>query len=335
MYVMLVSLEEKTRSNYGAGLLRFTQFCDTHGISETDRCPASEVLISTFIASYAGLRSSDCINSWLSGIKWWHIFQGAEWYGGDVLATVKKGVAKLVPESSRRDKRDPVTLERMHCLLHGLDLSNAKDAAVYGASSVAFHGLCRSAKLSIPSRNLFDPSRHVTNAVHIDYGTTILGVEHASFKIPWSKTNGIKGAKVTPTDINDPMKPVAALRHHKSANANVPKGAPLFAYETSDGGWEPLTKHNWLARCNKVWVAAGYQPLLSHAFHIGGCTEMLLRGINPDIVCVQGRWKSKAFLEYWRKIQSILPLFISQSFLSARSALVKSSMSRFASKYLL
>jgi hypothetical protein len=63
-----------------------------------------------------------------------------------MLATVKKGVAKLVPESSQRDKRDPVTLERMHCLLHGLDLSNAKDMAVYGASSVAFHGLCRSAE---------------------------------------------------------------------------------------------------------------------------------------------------------------------------------------------
>ena len=63
-----------------------------------------------------------------------------------MLAMVKKGVAKLVPESSRRDKRNLVTLEHMHCLLHGLDLSNVKDAAVYGASSVAFHGLCRSAK---------------------------------------------------------------------------------------------------------------------------------------------------------------------------------------------
>ena len=66
---MLLSLEEKTRSNYGAGLLRFTQFCDSHNISEIDRCPASEVIISAFIASYAGLRSSDCINGWLLGIK--------------------------------------------------------------------------------------------------------------------------------------------------------------------------------------------------------------------------------------------------------------------------
>ncbi|KAG1756158.1 hypothetical protein EDD22DRAFT_957328 [Suillus occidentalis] len=29
---------------------------------------------------------------------------------------------------------------------------------------------------------------------------------------------------------------------------------------------------------------------------------------------MQGRWKSRAFLEYWRKIESILPLFITASF---------------------
>jgi hypothetical protein len=149
--VMLSSLEEKTRSNYGAGLLRFTQFCDANNITEQQRCPASEILISAFVASYAGLRSADCINGWLSGIKWWHIFQGADWHGADMLSSVKKGIAKAVPESSRRDKREPVTLERMHCLLLGLDLTNAKDAAVYAASSVAFHGICRSDE----PRNLF------------------------------------------------------------------------------------------------------------------------------------------------------------------------------------
>jgi len=50
-----------------------------------------------------------------------------------------------VPGSSQHSKKDPVTLEHMHCLLLGLNLSNAKDVAVYGAFSIAFHGLCRSA----------------------------------------------------------------------------------------------------------------------------------------------------------------------------------------------
>jgi hypothetical protein len=101
---MLLSLEEKTHSNYGASLLQFTQFCYYHNISEADRCPASEVIISAFIASYAGLHLVDCINGWLSGIKWWHTFHGAKWNGDHMLATVKKGIAKLVPDSFRQDK---------------------------------------------------------------------------------------------------------------------------------------------------------------------------------------------------------------------------------------
>ena len=192
----------------------------------------------------------------------------------------------------------------------------------------------RSGKLCVPSRPLFDPSRHVSNTTCIVYGVTATGVQHASFDIPWSKTTGIKGAKITITDVDDPTSPIPALKHHQLANANVPKGAPLFAYETADGGWAPLTKDNWLSRCNEIWTAAGFHPLLAHAFRIGGCTEMLLRGVQPEVVCVQGRWKSKSFLEYWRKIQSILPIFISKSFSSAHLALVNSSVSIFCVKYL-
>jgi len=143
MDVMLSSLDSKTRSNYGAGLLRFTQFCDQLCIPEKERCPASEVLISAFIASYAGRRSTDCINGWLAGLRFWHTYQGATWLGGSILRSVKKGVAKSVPESSHRKKCNPVTLEHMHCLLRYLDLSNAKDAAIYSASTAAFHGICR------------------------------------------------------------------------------------------------------------------------------------------------------------------------------------------------
>ena len=52
--VMLFSLDENTRSNYGAGLLCFTQYCDTHSILECNRMPASETLLSAFSASASG-----------------------------------------------------------------------------------------------------------------------------------------------------------------------------------------------------------------------------------------------------------------------------------------
>jgi hypothetical protein len=199
---------------------------------------------------------------------------------------------------------------------------------------VLFPIFFRSGELCVPSRNLFDSSKHVSNNTHIDFSLSPSGVRSAIFDIPWSKTEGSKGAKIVLTDLIDPTSPVPALRHHLAANTNVPAGAPLFAFETDDGGWEPLTKSNWSARCNEIWVAAGFAPLKAHAFCIGGCTELLLRSTNPDIVCVQGRWKSRAFLVYWRKIQRVLSLFISNSFSASRVALVNSSMSSFRSKFL-
>jgi hypothetical protein len=134
----------------------------------------------------------------------------------------------------------------------------------------------RSSELCVPSHNLYDPTKHISNNVLINFDTTITSIEHASFPIPWLKTDGHEGAIISLTSLNDPTSPIPAIHHHKFTNANVPIGAPLFAYKTSDGGWEPLTKCNWLYRCNEVWTAAGLPMLKAHAFHIGGCTEMLL-----------------------------------------------------------
>ena len=49
---------------------------------------------------------------------------------------------------------------------------------------------------------------------------------------------------------------------------------------------------------------------MGHNFHIGGTTHLLLLGMDPFIVMVQGHWKSDAFLTYWCHCEEILPLFI-------------------------
>ena len=94
-----------------------------------------------------------------------------------------------------------------------------------------------------------------------------------------------------------------------------------------------MTKGWFMDRCEEVWEAAGLPRLSGHAFRIGGATELLLRGTPPEVVAVQGRWKSQAFLEYWRRIEGILPLFITNSFRSSRAALVVRTMSSFRSRF--
>ena len=75
--VVLSSIEPRTRKNYGAGLLRFHQFCDRHKISEALRMPASELLLGAFVSDWAGRVSSGTVDNWLAGLRFWHMSNSA------------------------------------------------------------------------------------------------------------------------------------------------------------------------------------------------------------------------------------------------------------------
>ncbi|KAG1732516.1 hypothetical protein EDB19DRAFT_1640184, partial [Suillus lakei] len=143
--VMIQSLDEDTRSNYGAGLLRFTQFCDLHNVPEPSRMPASSELLAAFLANAASTVSSSAANSWMAGLHYWHSVNGADWHGGesDVLRHIRRGLSKLTPPSSKRTKRPPVTVAALSQLALGLDLNNSFDIAVFATACVAFWSCCR------------------------------------------------------------------------------------------------------------------------------------------------------------------------------------------------
>jgi len=82
-----------TLSNYSAGLIRFTKFCDDFGIPEEVRMPASDTLLSMFILSRAiGSVSKSTMKTWVEGLRLWHVINDAPWHGGSVLnCTLKVG----------------------------------------------------------------------------------------------------------------------------------------------------------------------------------------------------------------------------------------------------
>lgn len=137
---MVRAIEPDTRKNYGAGLLRFTQFCDCLHISEDARMPATELLVSAFVATWAGKVSKSTIDTWLAGLAFWHALNGATWPADRTLRITCNAALKLEP--LKKPKRPPVTLEHMHALRARLDLTDAFDAAVYAVACCAFWG-CR------------------------------------------------------------------------------------------------------------------------------------------------------------------------------------------------
>ncbi|KAJ3910822.1 hypothetical protein F5877DRAFT_86976 [Lentinula edodes] len=51
---LLTATTHDTRQSYGAGLLRFNQFCDAESIPEGARMPASAILLGAFVAEFMG-----------------------------------------------------------------------------------------------------------------------------------------------------------------------------------------------------------------------------------------------------------------------------------------
>jgi len=131
--------------------------------------------------------------------------------------------------------------------------------------------------------NAFDPLKHADRSERSQpkSSTASNGVEFAAFHIPWTKVTLRAGADISVTARpDDPSCPLAALRHHMNCNtdAKIPSSAPMFSFETADGGWSPMTKTWFMSRCNEVWVAAGLPDMPGHGFRIGGATHLLLMG---------------------------------------------------------
>src|SRR5882724_8895449 len=90
--ILVKAVKPKTLSNYGAGLLRFIQFCDALNILEDLWMPAPEWLLSIFITTRgAGSVSGGTLRSWLLGLQLWHVINGASWHGTAHLKMAVQG----------------------------------------------------------------------------------------------------------------------------------------------------------------------------------------------------------------------------------------------------
>lgn len=98
--------------------------------------PASEALLAAFVAEWEGKVARTTVDSWLDGLTFWHIINGAPWNGDRMVRQALKAILKGEPEKAV--KRSPVTVEHLHALRKHLDMSNTFDAAVYAIACIAF-----------------------------------------------------------------------------------------------------------------------------------------------------------------------------------------------------
>lgn len=171
-------------------------------------------------------------------------------------------------------------------------------------------------RTSLATSSYCIPEKHVSRSVVFQRRTLPNGLSSMAFHIPWLKTTKNDHLDIVCTDNGEPSFTVTALEHHLNNSAGLPDDAPLFAFRAKEGVWSLMTRDLFLGRQQPP---VSYRSLLPHR----GATELLLRGVPPEVVATQESWKSSAFPVYWRNIESVLPLSITDTFCNSRAKFVK------------
>ena len=294
------AVDKTTQKKDASRLREFLSFCNSLGIDPGRALPVSEDILLAWASSYAGVLAGKTVSAKLLAIRKEHDRRGLAWHGGERLRRVLKGVEELRPQSSFRDKRAPVTVPMLEDINKGLSRSSGLDICIRAICLLAFFCQLRAGEILPPTQDLgkFLPHRHATFS-HIAESTADNGA--CNLHLPWSKTQKARGDDVWIPRQEAPLDPIHALHKHFLKNRLL-LTHPIAAYRDALDNVVTLTRSKFVRRINQILRATGkhYPRISGHCFRIGGTTFYLVSGVPPDMVKKFGRWRSQAFLQYWR-----------------------------------
>ncbi|KAF8122380.1 hypothetical protein EV363DRAFT_1182750 [Boletus edulis] len=305
------SWSEKTKETYGSSLLVFHVFCDIHEVPDEQRAPASQSLLSSFVAGCAGSYSGSAISNHIAGIRAWHLLHGVPWrINASETQSIVEGATRLAPSSLALLKRAPFERRILLLFLTYLNLSEPRDAAIFACIVITFYSVSRLGEFTVPSLvkyasspSLFIQRQHLTPSYDHNNIPTL------SFCIPVTKCS--KTGETTQCATLDHLTdPVTWLQNHFNIN-NPGSSNHLFAWRHPKG-LRPLTKTEVTKRIQEIVTRHNLPTLKGHSLRIGGTLHYLLLGTPFDVVQAMGRWSSNSFTLYLRKHAIILAPYLQE-----------------------
>jgi hypothetical protein len=198
----------------------------------------------------------------------------------------------------------------LQLLVTGLNLNEAEDTAAFAVAMASFFGQLRLGEILGSTQDVYNPKAKNLPTVD-DVHVPCEPERSPTMFLPTTKTTSTRGDTVAlPTQLA-PLDPVTAIKHHILSNG-LQSHHPISSYYKA-GQRLLLTKCKFLKRCNDIWSRHGYNRFTGHSFRIGGTTYYLLNHRDPLVVKITGRWKSDAFLRYWRSIDMLASIHLGQS----------------------
>ncbi|KAF8237350.1 hypothetical protein L208DRAFT_1248166, partial [Tricholoma matsutake] len=278
-----------TQRKSASRLREFLTFCEGLGIRKSDALPAREDILIAWASSYTGQLAGRTVGAKLLAIRKEHESLSLAWLGGDHLCRTLKGVEELRPAVLFHSKRAPVTISMLKDLNKGLSRTSGTDICIRAICLLSFFCQLRSGEILPPTQDLgkFDPRKHAT-FTHIAEST-------AENRRPEATMSGFHARKLLSTLFTPSTK----------NRLNIKR--PIATYHDAHDNVIMLTRSKFVRRINRILRATGkgYPRIMGHCFRIGGTTFYLVSGVPPDIVKKFGQWRSQAFLEYWRCLDSL------------------------------
>lgn len=309
--VLGASWAEKTKEAYGAGLLAYHVFCNTHDIAEHLRAPIRANTLLAFLSSCAGSYSGSALANFTAGLRAWHLLHGLPWQiNAEELRAILEGASRLAPPSSKRPLQEPFcvdTLELIHSLL---DPDSNKDAAIFACLTVVFYCVARLGEFTVQSIKQFHPTKHITRS-HITHHHDLNGLPVTRFHIPWTKTSPT-GEDTQCAPLGGVTDPIGALKRHLRINPAGPE-SHLFAWKHPTSGIRPLSRSEVIKRITSLTIAHNLPNFKGHSLRIGGTLHYLLRGTPFDVVKTIGRWAGDSFTIYLQHHAMILAPYLNDT----------------------
>ncbi|PVF95900.1 hypothetical protein CPB86DRAFT_862866 [Serendipita vermifera] len=295
------SLAPATRKTYDSAVNQFLNFTKTLGLTRSQSLPCSDQLLCLFLSSGAGQRGSSYAKALVSGIRSWHVRNGYNWTPSLRLQLVIRGLDSLrLRNRGNKKARLPVTPRMVHILVEAWRKGSNKEKCALACALTAWFGQLRLGEILPSNAREIDLSRLPKRS---DW--QIIGNLNKSSKLhlPWTKTQRWDGDVVHLVEQNRHFNATQAIKRHlNSSQLNMRE--PLCAY-LEGTHTVIMNKKVFMHMCNEIWSHHGFDRYTGHSFRIGGTTMLLRAGVEPDVVKKMGRWKSDAFVAYWRELDAI------------------------------
>ena len=302
-------IANSTQKTYKSALRRFTNFCEMFNVLSP--FPVSEAILCYFASFLANQKlSPQTIKTYLAGIRHMQITLGLpeprEFSSLPRLRLVQAGIQRVHAQVATAPTRirlpiTPTVLRQIQDFWSRKSHGDPDIIMLWAAATLCFFGFFRSGEITVPSKNAYDPKKHLTwGDISID---NPVSPSTLMIHLRQSKTDQLgRGVEVYVGKTEGVLCPVTAVTAYMASRGN--KMGPFFQQKKRRS-----TNFIHHVRAALQVVGLPYGHFAGHSFRIGAATTAAKAGVEDSTIRMMGRWNSTAFLAYIRTPREELARF--------------------------